>query len=132
MRFVDANVFLYQIIKSPQKDYEISGKILERIQSGEEAATALPVIQEVVKWLEYNRRKGEIASFLLAVNSYFSMSKLGVFWENFIPAVEDMNKKQISFIDSTILQVMKQNKISEIYSNDKDFDRVDWVKRIWE
>ncbi|MGA2386995.1 MAG: type II toxin-antitoxin system VapC family toxin [Candidatus Bathyarchaeia archaeon] len=132
MRFVDANVFLYQIIKSPQKDYEISGKILERIQSGEEAATALPVIQEVVKWLEYNHRKGEIASFLLVVNSYFSMSKLTVFWENFIPAVEDMNKKQISFIDSIILQVMKQNKISEIYSNDKDFDRVDWVKRIWE
>jgi hypothetical protein len=45
MRFVDANVFLCQIIKSPQKDFEISEKILERIQSGEEAATSLPVIQ---------------------------------------------------------------------------------------
>jgi predicted nucleic acid-binding protein len=58
--------------------------------------------------------------------------KLNVSWENFIPAVEDINKKQISFIDSTILQVMKKNNIIEIYSNDKDFDRIEWVKRIWE
>jgi predicted nucleic acid-binding protein len=43
-----------------------------------------------------------------------------------------MNTKQLSFGDSLTLQVMKKNKITEIYSNDKDFDRIEWVKRIWE
>jgi predicted nucleic acid-binding protein len=132
MRFVDANVFIYQIIQSPQKDYEISDKILQRIESGEEVAVSLPVIQEVIKWLEYNHRKNEIGSFLIAINSYLSMNKIAVSWDNFVPAIDEMNTKQISFGDSLTLQVMKKNKITEIYSNDKDFDRIEWVKRIWE
>jgi len=27
---------------------------------------------------------------------------------------------------------MRKNNAEEIYSNDTDFDRIDWVKRIWE
>jgi predicted nucleic acid-binding protein len=132
MRFVDANVFIYQIMQSPQKDYEISEKILQRIEGGEEAAISLPVIQEVIKWLEYNNRQKDIGSFLIAISSYLSINKFTVTWDNFLPAVEDMNKNQISFVDSLTLQIMKQNKIDEIYSSDKDFNRIDWVKRIWE
>jgi predicted nucleic acid-binding protein len=132
VRFVDANVFIYQIIQSPQKDYEVSERILQRIEQGEEVAISLPVIQEVIKWLEYNKRKKEIGDFLLFINSYLSMNKLSVEWDSFLQSVEDMDKKQIGFVDSLTLQLMKRNGICEIYSNDKDFDRVDWVKRIWE
>jgi uncharacterized protein len=132
MRFVDANVFIYSLVKSPKQDFEISQKILRRIERGEQVTTSLPIIQEVVKWLEYNHRQKEVGYFLIAINSYLSMHKLTTGWENFLPALEDMNKKQLSFVDSLILQVMKQNEITEIYSNDKDFDRINWVKRIWE
>jgi predicted nucleic acid-binding protein len=132
MRFVDANVFIYLIVQSPQKDYEISERILKRIESGEEAATSLPVIQEVIKWLEYNNRKKEIGIFLTAINSYLSMNKLAITWGNFLPSLQDMHGKQIDFVNSLTLQTMKQNNITEIYSHDKDFDRIDWVKRIWE
>lgn len=132
MRFVDANVFIYVLVKSPKKDYEISKRILERIENGEEAATSIAIIQEVVDWLEYNNRKKEVHGFLTAINSYLSMDKLNVTWDNFLPALEDMYKCQIDFVDSLTLQIMKQNKINEIYSNDKDFDRIDWTKRIWE
>ena len=132
MRYVDANVFIYEIMQSPQKDYEIADSILGRIESGEEAATSVSVIQEVIKWLEYNNRKKEIGNFLLAINSYLSMNKITTAWDIFLPSIEAMNKKQISFVDSLTLQIMKEHKINEIYSNDKDFDRIDWVKRIWE
>ena len=131
MRFVDANVFIYVLVKSPKKDYEISKKILERIENGEEAATSIAIIQEVVDWLEYNNRKKEIRSFLTAINSYLTMNKLNIMWDNFLPALEEMYANQIGFVDSLTLQIMKQNKISEIYSNDKDFDRINWTKRIW-
>ena len=131
MRFVDANVFIYVLVKSPKKDYEISKKILERIENGEEAATSIAIIQEVVDWLEYNNRKKEIRSFLTAINSYLTMHKLNIMWDNFLPALEEMYANQIGFVDSLTLQIMKQNKISEIYSNDKDFDRINWTKRIW-
>lgn len=132
MRFVDANVFIYAIVKSPKKDFAISHKILESIEHGEESVTSTAVIQEVIKWLEYNNRIKEVKIFLTAVNSYLSMDKLNGEWDNFLPTLDDMYGKQISFVDSLTLQLMKQHKITEIYSNDKDFDRIEWVKRVWE
>jgi uncharacterized protein len=131
MRFVDANVFIYEIVQSPEKDFRIADNILERIEKGEEAATSLAVIQEVIDWLQYNKRRQEVESFLLAINSYISLTKLSGSWNNFVSAIECMNNKQTGFVDSLNLQIMIENKISEIYSNDKDFDRIDWVKRIW-
>jgi predicted nucleic acid-binding protein len=132
MRFVDANVFVYVLVKSPKKDYEISRGILERIENGEEAATSLPIIQEVVDWLEYNNRRKECRSFLVAVNSFLSLEKMNVEWDDYLAALDDMDRYRVDYVDALTLQRMKKNKIAEIYSHDKDFDRVDWVKRIWE
>jgi len=132
MRFVDANVFIYVLVKSPEKDYQISQTILRRIENGEEAATSLAVIQEVVDWLEYNNRKKEARSFLTAVNSYLTMNKLNTTWNDFLTALDDMDEHNIDFVDALTLQTMKKNKINEIYSNDKDFDRVKSIERIWE
>jgi len=132
MRFVDANVFVYVLVESPKKDYEISKGILERIEKGEKTATNLAIIQEVVDWLEYNNRKREVRTFLIAVNSYLSLEKMSIEWDDFLVALDDVDEYKIDFVDALALQRMKKNKITEIYSNDKDFDRVDWVKRIWE
>lgn len=132
MRFVDANVFIYVLVKSPEKDYQISQTILRRIENGEETATSLAVIQEVVDWLEYNNRKKEARSFLTAVNSYLTMNKLNTTWNDFLTALDDMDEHNIDFVDALTLQTMKKNKINEIYSNDKDFDRVKSIERIWE
>lgn len=132
MRFVDANVFIYVLVKSPEKDYQISQRILRRIENGEETATSLAVIQEVVDWLEYNNQKKEARSFLTAVNSYLTMNKLNTTWNDFLTALDDMDEHNIDFVDALTLQTMKNNKINEIYSNDKDFDRVKSIERIWE
>jgi predicted nucleic acid-binding protein len=131
MRFVDANVFIYVLVKSPKEDYEISKGILKRIENGEETATSLAIIQEVVDWLEYNNRKKEVRSFLTAVNSYLTMNKLAVPWDSFLAAQDDVDKHKIDFVDALTVQTMAKNKISEIYSNDTDFDRVPSIKRIW-
>ena len=125
-------MFIYFFIKSPKKDFETAYRILERIRNGEEAATSLAVIYEAIDWLEYNNRKKEIQGFLIAINSYMSLLKLNVEWDKFMPALREMYDKQLDFVDSLTLEVMKENGITEIYSRDKDFDRVDWVKRIWE
>ena len=132
MRFVDANVFIYVLVKSPKKDYDISKRILKRVENGEAAATNLAVIQEIVDWLEYNNRKKEVRSFLTAVNSYLTMNKLTIAWDDLLAALDAVDKCGIDFVDALTLQTMKKNKINEIYSNDKDFDRVQWIKRIWE
>jgi len=132
MRFVDANVFIYILVKSPREAYETSRQILQRIESGEETITNTAVIQEVVDWLEYNNRKREVKSFITAINSYLTMNKINITWDDMLAALDDMEKHDIDFVDALTLQTMKKNNTKEIYSNDKDFDRIKWIKRIWE
>ena len=65
------------------------------------------------------------------LNSYAMMRKVSVSWREMLDAVSDMEKYGLDFIDALTLQVMKKNNVTEIYTNDKDFDRVEWVHRIW-
>jgi len=131
MKFVDANVFIYTLIKSPKKDYEISKKILKRIEDGEEAIVTTAIIQEVIDWLEYNNRKKEIETFLTAVNSYITMIKVYVSWIDMINSLDYVKKYELDFVDALTIEIMKKYNIREIYSNDKDFDKIKWVRRIW-
>lgn len=132
MRFVDANVFVYVLIKSPKESFETSRKILERIEEGEEAVTSTAVIQEIINWLENNQRRAEVKDFLTAVNSYTSLHKSTISWEDMLSALDYMEGNEIDYVDALTLQSMKRNNVNEIYSNDRDFDRVKWIKRIWE
>ena len=132
MRFVDANVFIYAFIQSPKKDFDVASEILTRIEKGEETFITLPVFQEVVDLLEYNNWRKEVTSFLIAINSYVSLQKITPTWKDYVPALDDMKKYGMEFVDALTLQEMKRCACPQIYSNDKDFDRVDWVKRIWE
>ncbi|MEM2305407.1 MAG: type II toxin-antitoxin system VapC family toxin [Candidatus Methanomethylicia archaeon] len=131
MRFVDANVFIYILVKSPKEDYLTSKSILKRIEDGEEAITSTSIIQEVVEWLEYNNRHKEVKKFLIALNSYVAMRKVETSWREMLDAASDMEKYDLDFVDALTLQVMKRNNVTEIYTNDRDFDRVEWVRRIW-
>ena len=131
MRFVDSNVFIYVLVKSPKDDYIIAKRILQRIEEGEEAVTNTAVIQEIVNWLEYNNRRKEIEKLLTAINSYITMKKAEVSWSDMIAAIDDMNKYGLDFVDALTLQTMKRNNINEIYTNDRDFDRVKWIRRVW-
>ena len=132
MRFVDANVFLYTLIGSPKRDFDTSKAILKRVEGGEEAITSLAVIQEVVDWLEYNGRKKEAGVFLAAVNSYTKMKKVSNRWRDFPRASAEAEKEDIDFVDALTLAVMRREKIAEVYSKDKDFDRIAGIRRVFE
>ena len=131
MRFVDSNVFIYVLVKSPKDDYETAKRILQRIEEGEEAITNTAVIQEIVDWLEYNNRRREVEKFLTAINSYITMKKAEVSWNEIMEAMGDMKKYDLDLVDALTLQTMKRNNVNEIYTNDRDFDRVKGIRRIW-
>ena len=132
MRFIDSNVFLYTLIGSPKADYETSRTILKRVEGGEEAVTSLAILQEVVDWLEYNGRKREVELFLTAVNSYTRMRKVSNRWRDYPKASTEAGKAAIDFVDALSLAVMRREGIGEVYSNDKDFDRIAGIKRVFE
>ena len=131
MRFVDSNVFIYVLVKSPKDDYMTAKRILQRIEEGEETITNTAVIQEIIDWLEYNNKRREIETFLAAINSYITMKKAKISWNEIMEAIGDMKKYDLDLVDALTLQTMKKNDVKEIYTNDKDFDRVKEVKRIW-
>ncbi len=131
MRFVDANVFIYVLTKSPRQSFRTSQGILTRIEKGEEAITSTAVIQEVVDWLEYGGRRSEIGKFLTAINSYSTMHKSVPSWADMLSCLEHMDAHDLDYVDALTVQMMKGANLREIYSNDKDFDRVEWIRRIW-
>jgi len=131
LRFVDSNVFIYVLIRSPKNDYEIAKQILKRIENGEEAITNLAIIQEIVDWLEYNHRRKDVEKLLTAINSYLSLKKAEVCWSDMLKAIDDMKRYNLDLTDALTLQTMKKYNIKEIYTNDRDFDRVEEIKRIW-
>ena len=89
------------------------------------------MVQEIVDWLEYNNKRREVEKFLTAINSYITMKKAEVSWNEMMEAISDMKKYDLDFVDALILQTMKKNNVKEIYTNDKDFNRVEGIRRIW-
>lgn len=131
MRFIDANIFMYTLTGNPRESFEASREILKKIEDGEEAITSTAIIQEVVDWLEYNGRRKEVEAFLMAVNSYASLRKSTASWEDMLSALDYMKANDVDYVDALTLQTMKKNGLDEIYSNDKDFDKIPWIRRVF-
>jgi len=119
----------YTFTRAPREEFETSVKILERIKGGEEAFVTTLIVQEVVDWLEYNGLRNAVPTFLKALNSYVTLDKVECTCSDMLRALDHMQRYNISFIDTTSLAVLERLNAREVYSNDKDFDRVDWLRR---
>jgi predicted nucleic acid-binding protein len=132
LRFVETNIFLYVMTAHPEFG-PLAKAILERIDSGEEAATSSLVIAEVCAWLEYHKKKNEVGTFLSAVDSYPSLRKFETTYTDEQRAAElERSYPRLEFFDRVYLAQMERLKLTEIYSNDRAFDRVKGIKRIFE
>jgi len=132
LRFVETNIFLYVITAHPTLG-PVARRILERIGSGEAALTSSLVIAEVCAWLEYHKKKSEVATFLDAMDSYPSLRKSETTYSDELGAEElARSYPRLEFFDRVYLAQMERLKLTEIYSNDRAFDRVRGIKRIFE
>ena len=132
LRFVETNIFLYVITAQPAFG-PVAKRILERIDSGEGAVTSSLVIAEVCAWLEYHKKKPEVGTFLDAVESYPSLRKSETTYTDELRA-KDLARSypRLEFFDRVYLAQMERLKLTEIYSNDRAFDSVRGIKRIFE
>jgi predicted nucleic acid-binding protein len=132
LRFVETNVFLYVITAHPQFG-PIAKRILQRISSGEEAVTSSLVIAESCAWLEYSKRKGDVDTFLDAVESYPSLVKCETTHADELRAKELQRPyPRLEFFDRVYVAQMERLELTEIYSNDRAFDRVRKIRRIFQ
>ena len=133
MRFVDANIFVYHMAEDPRYG-NIATSILRRIEKGEKASISTLVISQVCSYLKWRKRPEVIPNFLSFLRSLPNLAKVDTTFMDFVQAQEFGTKNNLDWKlwdDLVITMQMKRLKIDEIYSNDKDFDIIPGVKRIF-
>jgi len=131
LRFIETNIFLYVITAHPDLGSKAK-EILERIESGEQAMTSSLVVAEVCAWLEYHGMRDKIDAFFKALQSYPTLKKCETTYEDELKA-EDLKSRysHLEFFDRVYLAQMLRLKLTEIYSNDRGFNKVSEIKRIF-
>ena len=137
MRFVDASVFLHAYLKPTKKlppEIEVmKGKargIVRRISEGERVATSLVHISEIANILE---ARAGLQVALDIISGLFTLPNLVVIEpsrDSYLSALEESRESNVGVNDALAVYLMKENGVSEIYSFDRDFDRLENLKRV--
>ena len=138
MRFVDANVFVYAVLK-PKRSLSESEKniktnssnIVNRIDKGEEVITSVVHLSEVANILEDVSSQRIAADFMINVLSKPNLEVVLVDKNMYTAASFLAKEKSVGANDALAALIMKDQGISEIYSFDKHLDDLG-VKRIAE
>ncbi len=137
MKFVDASVFVHAFIKPKRelKPHEVkikqaAQKIVKRINEGEKIAISAANMTEIANLLEAYMSLDEalsIEEFLIRSAKLVTVNK-----QQYLEALKIAKEKRVGLNDALTYVVMLKNKIYEIYSFDKDFDKLEGIKRLYE
>lgn len=133
MRFVDANVFVYHLVDDP-KNGDRATRILQSVESGENTITSTLPIAQVCGYLKWKKRERTIPVFLELIRSLTSMKKIETEFVDFVEANDAQKQLRISWRtwdDLVIVSQMKRMGVTEIYSQDSDFDLIPGIRRIF-
>ncbi len=123
MRYVDVNVFVYWLGDDPVFGEEATG-IIERIEKGERAATS-----SLTPWLTH------VALVTAAARNYSEEKLVEKFLElpflrveplslgDYEKAAGAMRRYGLDLEDGLHFALAERLKISEVYSNDRDFEK---------
>ncbi len=132
-RFIDSNIFIYVLLKDPRYG-QACLRMLERVENGEEqVATSTLVLSQVVAHLA-RRGKGEAIKLFINYIHEIGIMVIETTFLDFVEATMEMNKLDLNsnMWDDLILACqMRRTGIYEIYTNDKDFEKIEWVKAIF-
>lgn len=133
MRFLDSNVFVYHLAGDPTYGQRAK-TIIEKIEAGENAVTSTLVIAQVCSYLKWKRKESVIPLFLSFLKGLMSLQKIETNTLDFEEARSiqlQLNLPWSMWDDLVIASQMKRLNLKEIYSNDIDFDKIPWIKRIF-
>jgi len=137
MRFLDANVIVYAILKTRRKlnkaemDIKKSAKsILSRVDSKEKVLTTVVHLSEVMNILEGFMDVRDLADVLLPLLTHGNIEIVSTSREHYILACDMAEEYDIGINDALACIVMQMRNIVEIYSFDRHFDKVEDIERI--
>jgi hypothetical protein len=130
MRFIDANLFIYAVLK-PKKPLPAAvlrkktaaKEIFLRVNAGEPVMTTTVHLSEVANVLEDAAGIGFACDLLLAVMAKPSIDVRPVSADDYRESIQRAQKYSVSINDALALIVMEQQGIDEIYTFDRHFER---------
>lgn len=139
MRFIDSSVFLYAFLK-PKRRLEPgllelkqrAKEIIKRVNDGEKVVTTVVHLSEVANILEARENLERATQIVKGLLSKGSIKILGVSRGMYEKAVELAMERGLGINDSLAVLVMEKLGLREIYSFDRDFDKVGGIKRLVE
>lgn len=138
MKFLDANVFIYAYYKpkirldSNQKRMkDKSKKIIEGINSRRtKVLTSVVHLSEVSNILKRSFSMGELVSLIETLYSLDNVIISDVTANDYLIAIEMGEELNLEPNDALAVHLMQENDISEIYSFDEGFEKVEGIFRL--
>jgi len=133
LKFIDSNIFIYHLAGDEQYG-ETASKIIERISREEEAAASTLIFSQVIAYLRWKKKDFVIPKFIDFLRSTPTIHKVETIFLDFVSAQKLQEQTKIkwkSWDDLIIAAQMSRTGITKIYSNDKDFDTIPNIKRIF-
>lgn len=130
MIYLDANVFIYPVLYKGKKAKKATD-ILSQVVKGKKALTSCLTIDEVVWkiWIESSRDKGIKEGERLLHFPNLTLAKVKP--ETIFQALNLMKRyEQLKPRDAIHLATALERNITEIVSDDQDFDQIKGIKRI--
>ena len=131
MRFLDTNILLRYFTKDDEKKARDVLRLLKKVERAEEKVLTSPlVIFETIFTLEtyYKVKRKEIKNLLSPILNLRGL-KLD-FKDVFESALKLYSEKRISFADAFNFCFMQKNGVKEIYSFDKEFNKLKEIRRV--
>ena len=131
MKFVDTNIFLRFLINDDPQKSNACEALFEKAVNGEEVLfTTDMVIAEIIWVLEsyYEVDKKSVCEMVEKILNTDNLVCSGK--EIIISALTTYREKNIDYIDAYNAFTIKINGIHELYSYDKQCDRMKWLNRI--
>ena len=136
MRFIDTTVFVHAYLKprrhlKPHEERIKEGakSILTRVSEGERVLTTVVHVGEIANILEDFLPLHKALKLESAILAAETIEIVDVSRDLYLSAVPVALANRIGLNDALASVVMGEKEISEIYSFDKDFDRLENVKR---
>jgi hypothetical protein len=138
MKFLDANVFIYAYYK-PKKQLSVEEKqmkeqakkiITDVSQGREQAITTIVHVSEMVNILKHGMPPEKITDIIRGLLMLDNITVQGVSKEAYFAANELGDDLKLEANDALAIEVMNSNNVTEIFTFDEDFDRVEGIIRI--
>lgn len=137
VRFIDASVFVHAYLKPKRRlrrnevrIKEAAKRIVTRINAGENVLTTVVHVGEISNILEDYLSLNEALSFERALCLRENVEIVEVGRRDYIAALDEAENHRIGLTDALAIVAMKKNRLSELYSFDRDFDRIKDIERL--